>query len=123
MDDFHFGYIAKLNPKKSLAFTMHLDWVVLQMLSTSSFKKPSSKSFCNKRPIVSTFPFFLILLCPTCFPFSITTLIWESHFSSILWWGHLKIIRLPGLFLALAHFHVLWCFARVFLSYNFPFLC
>jgi hypothetical protein len=48
MDDFHFGYIAKLNPKKPLAFTVHLDWVVLQMDIANAFNAIFQKTIIQK---------------------------------------------------------------------------
>jgi hypothetical protein len=48
VDDFHFGYIAKLNPKKPLAFTMHLDWVVLQMDIANAFNTIFLKTIIQK---------------------------------------------------------------------------
>jgi hypothetical protein len=48
MDDFHFGYITKLNPKKSLAFTLHIDWVVLQMDISNAFNTIFQKTIFQK---------------------------------------------------------------------------
>ncbi len=48
MDDFHFGYIAKLNPKKPLTFTVHLNWVVLQMDIANAFNAIFQKTIIQK---------------------------------------------------------------------------